>query len=134
MAAEKAGGDVGFAEAFDTAQGWMALRARALGFYWLVDGIKLRKSVKLIRQFTDYYVRLALEKKEHGAEKEKIPEKGEKKKYALVEALVNETRDSEELRDQMLGEYTPEFPYRFNVLLSNSISMITCLNSHIPGY
>ncbi|KAJ9635358.1 hypothetical protein H2199_008360 [Coniosporium tulheliwenetii] len=103
MAAEKAGGDVGFAEAFDIAQNWMGLRVRALGLYWLVDSVKLRKSVKLIREFTDYYVRLALEKKAQGGEKEKTLEEGERKKYVLVDALVNETRDSEELRDQMLG-------------------------------
>lgn len=87
----------GFAEAFNTAQEWVASRSRAANFYWMINPQEFKDSNKLVHEVVDHYVQLALEAKKRN------PEKKPGERYIFAEALAAESDDPKLLRDQMLN-------------------------------
>ncbi|KAJ5240282.1 hypothetical protein N7468_004901 [Penicillium chermesinum] len=87
----------GFADAFTTAQDYLAARSRAQGLYWLVNPKEFREANRRVHEVVDYYVNMALAKKRNP---EKKPEGG---RYIFLDALVAETEDPKMLRDNMLN-------------------------------
>ncbi|KAJ5101401.1 hypothetical protein NUU61_003623 [Penicillium alfredii] len=85
----------GFAEAFGTAQDYLAARSRAQGLYWLVNPKEFREANRRVHEVVDHYVNVALESKRN-------PEKKEGR-YIFLEALAADTDDPKMLRDNMLN-------------------------------
>ncbi|KAL0939888.1 Cytochrome P450 52A2 [Colletotrichum truncatum] len=92
MAADQDDSDMTFAEAFHEAQMWITLRVRFQGLYWLAPVKRGQKAVDYMRKYVSHYVKLALSSAKPSSEK-----------YSLIDALVEQTRDQYELRDQILG-------------------------------
>ena len=106
MAADQAGADMSFADAFQEAQEWISWRIRLQGLYFLVPSAKGRRAAAYVRKYIAYYVRLALRtrrRKLKGQISAKDAEKWRGKKYNLLEALTEDTQDPQELSDQILG-------------------------------
>ncbi|KAF9884392.1 Protein kinase alk2 [Aspergillus nanangensis] len=89
------GGAQGFAEAFNTAQDWLAARSRAMNFYWLVNPKEFRDANARVHEVVDHYVRLAIENKKNGGNKDG--------RYIFAEALAADNDDPKVLRDNMLN-------------------------------
>lgn len=87
-----------FAEAMNYSQEYIAWRIRLGSLYWLANSKKFQNSCKIVKSFADRFVRIALEK---DVEKKRVDE-GKEGKFVLLDALVAETRDPVELRDQVL--------------------------------
>ena len=88
-----------FARAFDSAQAWCSTRARAQDLYFLVGGSAFRRDNKIVHDFVDHFVRIALGKRREGVENEKTLSGKEKGgRYVFLEALAAETQDPIELR------------------------------------
>ena len=49
----KSAGELTFAEAFNTAQGYVAKRFRLLDLYWLIGGRKFREACQRVHEFAD---------------------------------------------------------------------------------
>ncbi|WYZ33976.1 hypothetical protein EsH8_I_000252 [Colletotrichum jinshuiense] len=92
MAADQYGSDMSFASAFHEAQMWITTRVRLQGLYWLAPSATGRKASDYMRKYVDHYVRMALGSAKPATEK-----------YSLLDTLVEQTRDKDELRDQILG-------------------------------
>ncbi|WQF78759.1 Putative cytochrome P450 [Colletotrichum destructivum] len=91
--------DMSFADAFHEAQDWITMRVRLQGLYWLAPSATGKKAADYMRRYTDHYVRLAL-----SSAKPPAPEKeGGEAGYSLLDTLATQTRDEDELRDQLLG-------------------------------
>lgn len=86
----------GFADAFTTAQDYLAARARAQGLYWLVNPKEFREANARVHEVVDHYVNLALESKRN-------PDKKPDDRYIFLQALAAETDDPKMLRDNMLN-------------------------------
>jgi cytochrome P450 len=86
-----------FADAMNYAQEYIAWRIRLGALYWIASNKKFERSCKIVKDFADRFVKIALQK---DIEKEKV--KDGKEKFVLLDALVAETRDPVELRDQIL--------------------------------
>jgi cytochrome P450 len=87
----------GFAEAFGTAQDYLASRSRAQGLYWLINPKEFREANRRVHEVVDHYVNVALESKRN-------PEKKNADgRYIFLEALAAETDDPKMLRDNMLN-------------------------------
>ncbi|KAI9882165.1 MAG: hypothetical protein M1823_006090 [Watsoniomyces obsoletus] len=87
-----------FANAFDLSQRWLARRGRFRDLYWMITSKEFRTACKQVHEFVDHFVRLALDKKPSDKQQQ-----GGKERYVFLEALVAETRDPKELRDQLLN-------------------------------
>lgn len=87
----------GFAEAFGTAQDYLAARSRAQDMYWMVNPKEFQEANKLVHEVVDHYVNLALESQRHPERKEPGS------RYIFAEALAAETSDPKVLRDNMLN-------------------------------
>ncbi|GLA50621.1 hypothetical protein AnigIFM63604_006919 [Aspergillus niger] len=99
-----------FANAFNLGQEYLAKRGRLGDFYWLLDGRKFRKACKICHEFVDCAVQKAL-----GSATNETP--GTKTEtYVFIEALIEETRNPEVLRDQCL-----------NILLAGRDTTACCL-------
>ena len=90
--------DMDFAEAMNLAQEHLAWRIRLFGLYWLSRPKKFRQACKTVKDFADHFVRIALDPDY----KRPAPLPGQKEKFVLLDALVAETRDPTEIRDQVL--------------------------------
>lgn len=87
----------GFAEAFGTAQDYLASRSRAQDAYWMVNPKEFQEANKRVHEVVDHYVKLALESQQD-------PEKKQTGgRYIFAEALAAETSDPKVLRDNMLN-------------------------------
>ncbi|KAL7929350.1 cytochrome P450 [Trichoderma chlorosporum] len=97
LAADKAGGDMTFTEAFHIATLAVIQRAKLQNLYWLADTANGRKAVRYLQKFIDHLVGVQLSRKnqetllQHGSEKP-----------TLLQALAKDTSDPIELRDQTL--------------------------------
>lgn len=91
--------DRNFAEAMNYAQDYIGWRIRLGSLYWLASNKKFEESCKIVKDFADRFVKIALEK--DPGNKKPLAE-GEKDKFVLLDALVAQTRDPIELRDQVL--------------------------------
>lgn len=89
-----------FAAAFDSGQMVLATRSRFMDSWWLYDSKAFRDSCKIVHEFVDHFVKLALSKDLRKAELEKGS--GSKEQYIFLEALAAETRDPTELRSELL--------------------------------
>lgn len=87
----------GFAEAFGTAQDYLAARSRAQDMFWMVNPKEFQEANKLVHEVVDHYVNLALESQRHPERKEPGS------RYIFAEALAAETSDPKVLRDNMLN-------------------------------
>lgn len=97
----KTGLEKAFAANFDSAQRHMSQGFRLGDKYWLHNPREFKENNKIVHQFVDYYVDLALK---GNLNTEKKMEEGQKKeKYVLLEALGQQTRDPLELRGQLLN-------------------------------
>ncbi|KAB2574148.1 Cytochrome P450 52A12 [Lasiodiplodia theobromae] len=93
------GSEKKFTYAFDRAQ-YLLFRAGRYGDnYWLAHNADFRKQVKVVHEFVDRYVDLALQQQQ-GFRK---PEQQNKQPYVFLEAIAAETQDRKELRDQLLN-------------------------------
>ncbi|KAG2416578.1 cytochrome P450 52A12 [Aspergillus terreus] len=90
------GGAQGFAEAFNTAQDYLASRSRAMKFYWMVNPKEFKDATARVHEVVDHYVRLAIESKNH-------PGRKEAGRYIFAEALAADNDDPKVLRDNMLN-------------------------------
>lgn len=87
----------GFAEAFGTAQDYLASRSRSQDAYWLINPKEFQDANKRVHEVVDHYVKLALESQQD-------PEKKQPgSRYIFAEALAAETSDPKVLRDNMLN-------------------------------
>lgn len=85
----------GFADAFGTAQDYLAARSRAQGFYWLFNPKEFQEANKKVHEVVDHYVNVALESKRN-------PDTGDER-YIFLRALAADTDDPKILRDNMLN-------------------------------
>lgn len=89
-----------FGEAFDSGQMVLATRSRFMDSWWLYDSKAFRDSCKVVHEFVDHFVKLALSKDLRKDELEKGG--GSKEQYIFLEALAAETQDPTELRSELL--------------------------------
>lgn len=89
-----------FATAFDAAQMVLATRSRFMDTWWLYDSIEFRRSCRIVHEFVDHFVKLALARDL----REKVSDKssGGKEQYIFLEAMAGETQDPKELRSELL--------------------------------
>lgn len=85
-----------FARCFSVIQSTLVTRIRAQSLYWFGDGLEFRKAIRVVRQFTEYFVNLATST---AASTEKV----EIKKNSLLNNLATQTQDRTELRNQTLA-------------------------------
>lgn len=90
-----------FTDAFQEIQEKMILRMHAGLFFWLIDGLKLRRSIKVIRGFVEPLVQQALSIRSEDTEK--VSSNEEKGHYSLIRALAKSNIDKVELRDQLIA-------------------------------
>lgn len=86
----------GFADAFTTAQDYLAARSRAQGLYWMVNPKAFREANRRVHEVVDHYVNVALESKRN-------PDQKQDGRYIFLEALAADTDDPKMLRDNMLN-------------------------------
>jgi cytochrome P450 len=87
----------GFADAFTTAQDYLAARSRAQSLYWVVNPKEFREANSRVHEVVDHYVNLALEAKRNPDRKQADG------RYIFLEALAAETDNPKTLRDNMLN-------------------------------
>lgn len=87
----------GFAEAFNTAQDYLAARARAQELYWVINPKEFRDANRRVHEVVDHYVNIALESKRHPERKQPGS------RYIFLEGLATDTDDPKMLRDNMLN-------------------------------
>ncbi|KAJ5594619.1 uncharacterized protein N7459_000827 [Penicillium hispanicum] len=87
----------GFADAFTTAQDYLAARSRAQGLYWLVNPKEFREANRRVHEVVDHYVNVALESKRNPERKDASS------RYIFLDALAADTDDPKILRDNMLN-------------------------------
>ena len=93
-------GGANFAVHFDRALLHLAKRFRLGDNYWFHNPKEFREDNKVVNEFIQHYVDLALRK---GGLEKKIEEGHGKEKYVFLEALAEQTRDPDELRAQLLN-------------------------------
>ncbi|KAL3474244.1 cytochrome P450 [Aspergillus californicus] len=96
LGSSSVGNAQGFAEAFNSAQEFLAQRLLAQDFYWMVNSKKFRDVTRRVHEVVDYYVHRAIDAKRH-------PEKKEPGRYIFAEALAADNDDPKVLRDNMLN-------------------------------
>ncbi len=92
-----------FATAFDAAQADLATRGRFLDKHWLYDTREFRESCRIVHEFVDHFVRLALSKGKNPDRKDCEDTNGEKEKYIFLDALAAHTQDPIQLRSELLN-------------------------------
>jgi cytochrome P450 len=97
VAADKAGSEMTFSDAFHYASVEVTKRAKLQGLYWLADTKKARQAVGYLRRFVDYLVDHTLRMQGGQARGN-----GASEKRKLLQALAIEITDPIELRDQVL--------------------------------
>lgn len=110
---EIAGQESEFADAFNLSQDYLSHRGRLGEYYWLANTPEFRRACKISHRFIDQAVQRALDAPQ--SSKHTTDNEG-KKQYVFIDALIQETRDRKELRDQCL-----------NVLLAGRDTTACCL-------
>lgn len=97
------GPELNFADALSEAQLWITQRIRLQGLHWLIPSKRGRTANAFVRRYAAHYVQLALQ----AASDKKISTRSSSSSssagYSLLDALIESTRDPDELRDQILG-------------------------------
>ncbi|KAE8153286.1 cytochrome P450 [Aspergillus avenaceus] len=117
IAEASASGDLGFAEAFDYAQGILFRRSCALSYYWVINPKTFQNANHVVHKFINYYVNKAIEYRRDSNTKSGHEEMDERD-YCFLRALAMETDDRDVLRDQMV-----------NVLLASRDDVASALSS-----
>jgi len=91
-ASERAVQDQKFAEAMDFAQDYLARRIPLNSYYWLMNSKEFQQACKTVKEYASRLVSVALDP-DH---------KPSTEKFVLLDALVAETRNPVELRNQAL--------------------------------
>ncbi|EUC50116.1 hypothetical protein COCMIDRAFT_1291 [Bipolaris oryzae ATCC 44560] len=109
-----AGKESEFAAAFNLGQDYISHRGRLGDLYWLANTPEFWRACKTSHRFVDDAIQNALD----DAEKPKLKETEDEdtKNYVFIDALIQETRNKKELRDQCL-----------NVLLAGRDTTACCL-------
>ena len=94
MAPESAGEQT-FAEAFNTAQAYVAKRFRLLDLYWLIGGRDFRAACRRVHEFVDKIIERNLSLS--------FKEDTEETQYVFLCALAKDSRDREALRGQIIN-------------------------------
>lgn len=90
-----------FVTAFDLSQEYIAKRQRLMNGYWLLCPKRFRHACRIVHDFVDHCVRLALD--DNPARKEPEQSGGsDQKKYVFLEAMTDVTQDPIELRTQVM--------------------------------
>jgi cytochrome P450 len=90
--------DMDFAEALTYAQEFIFWRVRLRSFSWLFTTKRFKNACKVCKDFSDKFVRIVLDPNH-----KRVPVKaGQEEKFVMLDAMVAETRDPVELRDQIL--------------------------------
>jgi cytochrome P450 len=87
--------EMDFAYAMNFAQEFISRRLRLGSLYWLKTSTEFRKACQTVKIFTGRFVSAALEQ-------DQARKSTQQEKYVLLDALIDETRDPIELRDQIL--------------------------------
>ena len=114
QSSEIAGQESEFAKAFNLGQEYLSHRGRLGELYWLANTPEFRRACKTSHRFVDQAIQRALDAADAPQPKNPIQEM--KKQYVFINALIQETRDKKELRDQCL-----------NVLLAGRDTTACCL-------
>ena len=85
-------------DALNDAQEYLAYRTRVGDLYWLIDGPGMWRACKTVHAFVDAAIEEALD-----FVKERRGDSHTKKRYVLIDALIEQTRDRAVLRDQCTG-------------------------------
>ncbi|KAI4939601.1 uncharacterized protein J4E92_000887 [Alternaria infectoria] len=109
-----AGQESEFAAAFNLGQDYLSHRGRLGELYWLASTPEFWQACKTSHRFVDDAIQRALDNAEN-TEPEKV-EAEDRKHYVFIDALIQETRNKKELRDQCL-----------NVLLAGRDTTACCL-------
>ena len=88
----------GFAEAFGTAQDYLASRSRSQDAYWMINPQEFQDANRRVHEVVDHYVQLALESQQDPEKKQSAGGR-----YIFAEALAAETSDPKVMRDNMLN-------------------------------
>jgi cytochrome P450 len=91
-----------FGRAFDAATMTIGQRGRLAELYWLYAPRHFYANIKVVHQFADYYVNLALTTDLSSLKLHPNKEQ-ERDKYIFLKELVQVTRDPTELRSQLLN-------------------------------
>lgn len=110
-----AGQESEFARAFNLSQEYLSHRGRLGAFYWIVNTPEFRRACRTSHHFVDQAVQKALDAND--AARPKNPADETKEQYVFIDALIQETRDKKELRNQCL-----------NVLLAGRDTTACCLS------
>jgi cytochrome P450 len=94
LVAPQSAGEQTFAEAFNTAQEYVAKRFRLLDMYWLIDGRKFRESCKKVNKFADRII-------DKNLSRERISEN--QGKYVFLDSVAENTPDRATLRGQIIN-------------------------------
>lgn len=86
-----------FYESFNTSQAYLATRAWAQNFYYLINPKEFKRCNKIVHKFAQHYVNKALQ-----CPADKIAKMSEDG-YVFLYELVKETRDKKILQDQLLN-------------------------------
>lgn len=111
---EIAGQETEFAQAFNLGQEYLSHRGRLGAFCWIANTPEFRRACKASHHFIDQVVQKALDATDALGPKNSADET--KEQYVFIDALIQETRDKKELRDQCL-----------NVLLAGRDTTACCL-------
>ncbi|KAF1944967.1 cytochrome P450 52A11 [Clathrospora elynae] len=109
-----AGQESEFSMAFNLGQDYLSHRGRLGEFYWLANTPEFRRACKTSHRFVDQAIQTALDDAD-APQTEGSTEEAEQR-YVFIDALIQETRDKKELRDQCL-----------NVLLAGRDTTACCL-------
>jgi cytochrome P450 len=90
--------ELDFTAAMNYAQEYISWRIRLRMLQYLPPSKKFKQSCKIVKEFADRFVRIALDPDRKSAPV--LP--GQKPRFVLLNELVAETRDPVELRDQVL--------------------------------
>jgi len=89
-----------FVTAFDAGQSAVATRTRFMDAYWLYNPKGMREACKVVHEFADHFVKLALSK---DLRKATVDKSGDNKdQYILLEALAADCKDPIRLRTELL--------------------------------
>lgn len=96
-----------FAINFDQAQLHMRKKFRLLNFHWLHNPKEYQKNKKIVNDFVQHFVDLALKRSNNKSNSNKPPEKPpEKARFVFLDALAQQTRNPSLLRGQILNILT----------------------------
>ncbi|KAF1849641.1 cytochrome P450 52A11 [Cucurbitaria berberidis CBS 394.84] len=112
---EIAGQESEFGKAFNLGQDYLSHRGRLGDFYWLANTPEFRRACKISHRFVDHAIQRALDAADAPQHEKSVDD--QKKQYVFINALLQETRDKKELRDQCL-----------NVLLAGRDTTACCLS------